>query len=196
MPKNSTSIVRRKPKRSRSSIVRIVLHTTEGIMNAEDLPPFFRRVQADSHLAIDRQGDCVRMVPDDEKAWTQAAYNPGSLAIEQCGFARWSKGYWVRHYHHGLYRTVQALARWSIKYGIPLRHSVSHGVCQHKDLGRVGGGHVDCGPGYPLRYVIVWAQLERLRMLGKNRGPRARALKARVARQQRKYGMKPDTKVW
>ncbi len=35
---------------------------------------------------------------------------------------------------------------------------VHDGVVQHKDLGLIGCGHTDCGPGYPEGYVIVLAR--------------------------------------
>jgi hypothetical protein len=31
------------------------------------------------------------------------------------------------------------------------------GVCQHIDLGSWGGGHVDCGPGFPMDEVLFMA---------------------------------------
>lgn len=145
---------------------RIVLHTTEGILHARDLPGFFRRVQADSHLGIDRDASCVKMISFNQKSWAQAAYNPGSLSIEQCGFASWQTKTWVKDFHNGLYRVAQAIAHWSLAYGIPIRRSVSHGVCSHKDLGALGGGHWDPGPGYPWRYVLYLARMHYYRHKG------------------------------
>jgi hypothetical protein len=31
-------------------------------------------------------------------------------------------------------------------------------VCQHSDLGAAGGGHHDCGPGYPFDRVLAMAR--------------------------------------
>jgi hypothetical protein len=49
-------------------------------------------------------------------------------------------------------------------YGIPLvnltpsqAQGTGKGVCQHADLGAWGGGHVDCGKGFPIDYVLQLA---------------------------------------
>jgi N-acetyl-anhydromuramyl-L-alanine amidase AmpD len=65
----------------------IVLHDTEGgnVPNSsrdlQGLADFFDRpaVQASSHVGVDQDGNSSRMVPDSQKAWTQAFYNPVSL---------------------------------------------------------------------------------------------------------------------
>lgn len=159
MPRTYTRLVRSQSSRNGAPIRRIVLHTTEGYGSVLQLAGFFNRVQASSHLGVQSNGDACRMVGDSRKAWTQAAYNPGSLSIEQIGFARFSTKTWVRDYHRGLLRTAAAISNWSARWGIPIRRSVSHGVCSHKDLGAAGGGHVDPGPGYPWRYVLYLARL-------------------------------------
>jgi len=33
-----------------------------------------------------------------------------------------------------------------------------HGCCEHINLGAGGGGHVDCGPGFPIDYVLDLAR--------------------------------------
>jgi hypothetical protein len=50
------------------------------------------------------------------------------------------------------------------RFGIPLRRlSASQaqggewGVCQHVDIGAAGGGHWDCGPGFPMDDVLALA---------------------------------------
>jgi len=51
------------------------------------------------------------------------------------------------------------------RYGIPLialssaqAQGGSRGVCQHRNLGAWGGGHVDCGAGFPMDEVIRQAK--------------------------------------
>lgn len=197
-----THIVVCKSSRNGVRPVRMVLHTTEGanrpgIVDLQGLANYFDRLstQASSHKGIDAEGNLVTMVPDSWKAWTQSAYNPGSLSIEFVGEAdKLTKRAWVVDYHYGLRRAAKQLAEWSIKHNIPLRHGVSLGVCQHKDLGILGGGHHDCGAGFPERYLLVWARLFKLRQT-KPKGWKiaALALKLRVLRQQRYYGNRHGT---
>ena len=63
-----------------------------------------------------------------------------------------------------LANTAQWIAEEARYFGIPLvRLSASQaqsghaGVCQHVDLGSAGGGHWDCGPGFPMDDVIAMA---------------------------------------
>jgi hypothetical protein len=168
-----TRLVRNRSSRNGTRPRLIVLHTTEGdnhsgIRDLEGLAGWFDNpaAQASSHVGIDAEGNCVRMVPDDEKAWTQAAFNPQALSIEQVGHARFTRRFWILHYRRGHNRVAKQLARWSIKYDIPLERSASHGVCQHSELGAAGGGHRDCGPGYPFGYVLWRAKRHKLLMTG------------------------------
>jgi N-acetylmuramoyl-L-alanine amidase-like protein len=138
----------------------MVLHTTEshnrpGVGDLQGLASWFDNpaAQASSHIGNDAEGNDIRMVPDDAKAWTQAAYNSIALSIEQIGHA--SQSSWPRAQ---LENTARWLAHWSRKYDIPLVRSTARGVCQHKDLGAAGGGHHDCGPNYPLADVLRMAR--------------------------------------
>jgi hypothetical protein len=176
VPRTYTRFVRSRSSRNGQRPVRIVLHTTEGLGNVLQLANFFDREPASSHLGVQSNGDAARMVPDSEKSWTEAAYNPGSLSIEQIGYADYSTKKWVRDYHHGLLRTAAAISNWAHRWGIPIRHGVAHGVCQHKNLGAAGGGHHDCGSGYPERYVLY---LARLHFYRHHRKP-SRAVKRRL----------------
>jgi hypothetical protein len=175
-----------------------VLHTSEGhnrpgTSDLQGLASWFDNPasRASSHKAIDREGNVITMVADSSKAWTQCAFNAVALSVEQIGSSSASKRHWVVEYHRGLRTVARQLAHWSIRWGIRLRHSTVNGVCQHKHLRAAGCGHADCGPGYPERYVIVWAQLWRLRFLGKNRRGAGRvrvaSLKRRLHREQRRY---------
>lgn len=175
----------------------IVLHTTEGanrpgVADLEGLAAYFDNPssQASAHYGVDEEGNACQMVPDESKAWTQAQFNSVSLSIEQVGFSALTKAQWYRGYLPGLIRDSMILARWSNKYGIPLKHSTSHGVCQHKHLGVLGGGHHDCGDGYPERFVILLARLQLMRMHGTADSRRGRLLKARLHAAQRAQGVR------
>lgn len=138
----------------------IVLHDTEGgnvpgIQDLQSLGAYFNRpqTQASSHVGVDAEGNSAQYVPDAAKAWTQASFNPKSLSVEQIGFA--SQKAWPLPQ---LQKTAKYVAYWSKKYDIPIVHSTEHGVCEHKDLGAAGGGHVDCGPNYPFAHVLELAR--------------------------------------
>lgn len=197
MPTSFTRIVQNQSGRRGVTPRIIVLHTTEGhnrpgTSDLSGLASYFDNpaAQASSHYGIDAEGNACRMVPDEAKAWTQAAYNSMSLAIEQVGFSATSKGEWFRTYNRGLIRVGMILAEWSHKYNIPLAHSTQRGVCQHKHLGVLGGGHHDCGDGYPERYVILMARLFLRRKHGTADTVAGRALKARLWAAQRRYGVR------
>lgn len=198
-----TRVVRNRSSRQGAPIRLLALHTTEGhnrpgVSDLDGLAGWFNNpdAQASSHLGIDQEGNCVRMVPDGDKAWTQAYWNPWCLSIEQVGFAAEKRQYWVRDYHKGLERVAQALATWSVDTGVPLRSGavsssgniLRSGVIQHSKLGSLGGGHHDCGDGYPQRYVVLWARLFKLRRTRpKGWKVRAWALKKRLYAAQRRY---------
>jgi N-acetylmuramoyl-L-alanine amidase-like protein len=138
----------------------IVLHTTEGhnrpgLTDLDGLVRFFDSPssQASSHVANDAEGNDARMVPDDAKAWTQAAFNAVALSIEQIGFA--AQTTWPEAQ---LRNTASWVAHWSQRWDIPLVRSTTLGVCQHVDLGASGGGHHDCGSDYPFDRVVALAR--------------------------------------
>lgn len=146
----------------------IVLHSTESdnipgsIQDLVNLTNYFAlsSAQASSHVLTDSDGHSARCVPDGDKAWTQAYYNPWCLSIEQIGRAaseRWTDAH--------VAETARWIARWSKKYGIPIqRGSVSDGtivrpgVVTHKDLSILGGGHVDPGANFPFDRCLELAK--------------------------------------
>lgn len=203
MASHTTHIVRNQSRRTAANIKLIILHLTDGsnIKGTADLDGLVSWFDNPSsgvscHEGLDAEGNTVTMVKDDMKAWHVANFNSISLGIEQMGKIGdppHSKKFWVNDYHYGLRAAARKIALWSIKHDIPIKHSTSNGVCQHKDLGELGGNHDDCGPTYPERYVLVWAQLWRLRFLKKNTGPVAAQLKVRLLAAQKAYGNKLGT---
>lgn len=155
----------------------IVLHTTEGhnrpgVGDLVDLANFFDDPsrEASSHVANDAEGHDARMVPDDRKAWTCAAFNSVSLNIEQIGFAATPKTDWFRGAPHQLANTAGWIAFWHKQHGIPIRRGfvagesvLKSGVVSHKQLGVAGGGHSDPGSAYPFEYVLDLARVFALR---------------------------------
>lgn len=153
---------------SRGSGVRlIVLHTAEGALTYQSLGNYFASSSSgvSSHTGIDdTPGVIGEYVDRDWKAWTQGNANPYSCAAELCGFAAWPTDEW--HKHPVMLENAAAwVAEECAHYGIPIRKlsaaeaqgSAAMGVCQHNDLGASGGGHWDCGPGFPIDEVLAMA---------------------------------------
>jgi hypothetical protein len=149
----------------------IVLHTSEGATTYQSLGGYFQGpVDASSHVGIDNavRGTIGEYVRRGDKAWTQANANPVCVSAELCApagaAAGWSRDYWLNSQRTLLDNTADWIAEEAAALGIPLvRLSASQaqgsgrGVCDHGDLGSWGGGHYDCGDGFPLDYVLEQA---------------------------------------
>lgn len=143
----------------------LVLHTTEGSGTLDGLRKIFEGEEASSHYGVDADGKIAQYVRDSDKAWTQCNYNPVSLSLEQIAFAAFTTREWFTERHEQLKGAASFLTYGHIQHGVPLRKGevanggiVRDGVVQHKDLGLIGCGHSDCGPGYPIDYVILLAR--------------------------------------
>jgi hypothetical protein len=145
----------------------IVLHTAEGARTIEELGNFFAKSSSgvSSHTGIDdKKGVIGEYVKRSGKAWTAAQANPYSIQVELCAFASWSAAEWDRHPN-----MLDNVARWiaeeAVYFGIPITklspsqaQGGGFGVCQHSDLGSMGGGHWDCGGSFPIDKVIQKAK--------------------------------------
>lgn len=151
----------------------LVLHITEGGDSPGGIPPqdlvtlgaIFDGEEDSAHLGVNVRGEFGRYVPDDRKAWAVCNYNAMTLSLEQIGFAAFTRDQWFRERHDQLKGAAEFLQYGHEKYGVPLRPGkvsggaiTRDGVFQHKDLGIMGCGHVDCGPGYPQGYVTLLAR--------------------------------------
>jgi hypothetical protein len=145
----------------------IVLHTAEGARTIESLGSFFANPSAgvSSHAGIDDKAGTIGVyVRRGDKAWTQGDANPVAVSAELCAFAAWDAAEW--HRHEAMLENAAAwIAEESAAFGIPIREltpaeaqGTGAGVCQHIDLGSWGGGHVDCGPAFPLDHVLELAR--------------------------------------
>jgi N-acetylmuramoyl-L-alanine amidase len=150
----------------------IVIHSSEGAQTYQSLGNFFANPssQVSSHTGIDDASPNTvgEYVDRGQKAWTAANANPYSIQTELCtpsgASANWSLATWQSKTN-----MLATLAQWireeAAAFGIPIvgltpaqAQGGSAGVCQHKDLGSMGGGHVDCGPNFPFAQVIQMAQ--------------------------------------
>ena len=144
----------------------IVIHTAEGATTIESLGSFFQgNVSASSHTGIDdKQGVIGEYVRRDFKAWTAANANPVAVQTELCAFAKWSYSEWKKH-PNMLSNCAAWIAEEAAYFGIPIvklnasqAQGSGRGVCQHADLGSWGGGHWDCGSGFPMDEVLTMAK--------------------------------------
>ena len=153
--------------RGGSGVRLIVLHTAEGARTIESLGSYFQgNVSASSHVGADDKVNTVgEYVSRPNKSWTQADYNSAAVSIELCGFASWSNEEWMSNHQNMLANCAQWIAEEAKYFGIPITRlsaaqaqSSGRGVCQHVDLGAGGGGHTDCGSGFPMDYVLDMAR--------------------------------------
>ena len=152
--------------RGGTSVRLIVLHTAEGARTIESLGNWFANPanQVSSHVGADDQpGTVGEFVRRSDKAWCQGNFNPQATCLELCGFAAWDSAEW--HTHPAMLENCAAwIAEEAAAFGIPIvrldagaAQSGGAGVCQHIDLGADGGGHVDCGAGFPMDEVLAMA---------------------------------------
>jgi hypothetical protein len=183
----------------------IVLHTTEGpdhpgLADLESLASEFDNPESDAsaHMATDSEGNIARYVNDENKAWACCFFNPYSLNCEQVGFAAFPKKEWFSRPQQ-LKATAAICAEWHIRWGIPLRTGkvigaviARTGVVQHKNLGTLGCGHSDCGPGYPQGYVVRLAKLiVEEHHLNRPHSKRAKRLRWVLNLQRKRNGLPP-----
>ena len=149
--------------RGGSGVRLIVLHTAEGARTIEELGNFFASSSSgvSSHTGIDdTPGVIGEYVKRPNKAWTQGDANPVAVSVELCAFAAWTTEEWHRHP-----AMLDNVARWIAEeaayFSIPITKLTAsaaqgsgRGVCQHNDLGSWGGGHWDCGGGFPIDEVL------------------------------------------
>lgn len=144
----------------------VVIHTAEGARTIESLGNFFANSanEVSSHAGADDKSNTVGIyVERPNKAWTAANFNPVAVQMELCAFAAWSTAEWDQH-PNMLDNCAKWIAEECAAFGVPLKRlspaeaqGSGRGICQHIDLGAGGGGHVDCGNGFPMDRVIQMA---------------------------------------
>lgn len=144
----------------------LIFHTTQGADTIEALGGYFANGanQVSSHHGADnyQRNTLGAYVMEQYAAWTSAGGNGYGVQIELCGYAEWSRDKWLNEKGILLDNAAGWLSWMAVKYGIPLRllsdadaqNPYVKGVCQHVDLGSMGGGHWDCGSGFPIDVVM------------------------------------------
>jgi N-acetylmuramoyl-L-alanine amidase len=145
----------------------IVIHTAEGARTIEELGNFFASSSSgvSSHTGIDdKDGTIGEYVKRGNKAWTASGANPVAVQVELCAFASWSKAEWNKH-PNMLSNCARWIAEEADAFDLPITklsasqaQGSGRGVCQHNDLGSWGGGHWDCGGGFPIDDVLEMAR--------------------------------------
>ena len=167
------------PPRWPGQIRLVVVHDTEGNGYPKQPPAMgvarygaSSAARASWHFTVD-QKEAVRCLPDDVVGWAAPGANTDGLQLEICGYARWSRLAWYRH-QATLKRSAWVVARWCVRYGIPVRwltdrqlsDRASEGLATHVQCSRVfkGSDHTDPGPNFPADYFL-WLVKRRVRWL-------------------------------
>lgn len=138
-----------------------VLHTTEGAQSIEALGSWFANPSSgvSSHHGADniKRGIFGAYVYEQNTAWTQGNANGFCVSIELCtpvgASANWSRAYWLDKQDTLLWNAAEWVRYIADKYKLPMvalsntqaQTASAKGFCQHKNLGSMGSGHVDCG---------------------------------------------------
>lgn len=161
-PKGRVDYVVNRGSRNGIKPKRVVIHTTQshnrpGRGDVDAVHAWFDNPdsKASAHVIVDAEGHSTTCVPDNEKSWTQAAYNPDSLSIELVGWAGWAESNW-KQADRGLRKAAKFAAYWCREYNIPVKRP--NGICGHADLGARGGGHWDPGPKFPWKRFLGYVR--------------------------------------
>jgi len=152
----------------------VVLHTSEGAQTYQSLGNFFANPssQVSSHVGIDdTRGTIGEYVRNGNSAWTAGNANMQAVQAELCtpsgAAANWTESIWKNQHANMLANTAEWVREECTVWGIPITgltpgqaQGTGRGVCQHSDLGAWGGGHYDCGDGFPMDYVLSMARGE------------------------------------
>jgi hypothetical protein len=156
--------------RGGAAVTLIVIHASEGAQSYQSLGNWFANPAnaVSSHVGVDDTVNTVgEYVTRDRKAWTAANANPVAVQAELCTPAgasdTWTAAEWNSH-PNMLANCAAWIAEEAAHFNIPIvkltaaqAQGGGRGVCQHADLGAWGGGHHDCGTGFPIDAVIALA---------------------------------------
>lgn len=145
----------------------IVIHSSEGATSGASLGNFFANPSSgvSSHTGIDATPNTIwEYVKRDQKSWTAASANPVAVQCELTTPSGASASFSSADWQPYLPNLAQWIKEESAAFGIPMvsltpdqAQGGGRGVCQHSTLGSWGGGHVDCGPNFPIDQVLQMA---------------------------------------
>ena len=146
--------------RGGANVLGAVIHTTESADGTLDGVVRYlsdRGVEVSSHYVVEAtaaKGEqwtrVVRLVPEDEKAWTAKSANPYFVQYELIGRAARTREQWLTMYRTQLETVAALVAEDVLQYGFPVERNVP-GIVGHGDLAGFGypNDHTDPGPGFP-----------------------------------------------
>lgn len=139
----------------------IGIHTMEAPeagQTAENVAAYFKRVDASSHWCVDNNSR-VRVVRDEDTAWTMPPTNAWSLNIEMAGYAGQTARQWDDAYSNSVLDIAAVCAaEWCRKYNITVRRLTTSellgrqkGLAGHIDVNRAfrASDHSDPGANFP-----------------------------------------------
>lgn len=159
----SNIVERLSPNRSSrggASILGAVIHTTESADGSlEGVARYLSTVgiEVSSHYVVEATASkgeqwtrVIRLVPEDEKAWTAKSANPYFVQYELIGRAARTREQWLSTYRTQLETVAALVAEDALEYGFPVEHTVP-GIVGHGDLSSFGypNDHWDPGTGFP-----------------------------------------------
>jgi hypothetical protein len=168
VPGCKTALVRNFSSRHGAPVLLGVIHWTgspitpgwsgiDGNLKWFDTPA----ASASSNEITDSWGHCALAVPESQKAWTQAGFNPWSVSVEivNPGVLPLFRS------QAGFDRVVDLIVGWHERWKLPLQRArvsgckvLVPGVLAHRDLGACGGGHPDVGNGGDVDRLIAAAR--------------------------------------
>jgi hypothetical protein len=122
---------------------------------------------ASSNYIIDNEGNCLYIVRESDKAWTQAAANPIAISVEIINTGHESTLAGTAGLQKIALVASDALKRWEIpvQRGRVSGCTVTRpGIIDHLSLGACGGGHHDISP---FSVASVIAAVEKTRVIVK-----------------------------
>ena len=144
----------------------IGIHTMEAPeagQTAENVANYFKTIDASSHWCVDNNSR-VRVVRDEDGAWTMPPTNRWSLNIEMAGYAGQTSVQWADAYSLATLDNVAVCAaEWCRKYAIPVRRLTYNqiaghykGFAGHIDVNNVfhGSNHTDPGAAFPWPHFL------------------------------------------
>lgn len=150
--------------RNGQKVIWVAIHTTEGIMDANDLGYYWQRVtDGSSHAGCDNNKTKTYIDPQ-YASWTLLNGNRKSVNMEICGWARWTRAEWLGPQRGRLVQAANWARQMCDRFGIPKRHIGAEGVARN-EAGIIGhvdytngardGSHWDPGPGFPWDVFIT-----------------------------------------
>lgn len=153
--------------RNGAKVIWVAIHTTEGIMDADDLGYYWQRItSASSHAGCDNTKTRTYIDPQ-YASWTLLNGNSKSVNMEICGWAKWTREEWLGAQKGRLIQAANWARQMCDKFGIPKKYIGSAGVARgeagiigHVDYtnGAKDGNHWDPGPGFPWDVFIQLVQ--------------------------------------